>query len=71
MFLDISTISAAPISAELFRLTDDRYAVMVSKNVKKFEWASMIMFNCGHPANQILTARLRAGSARRCKTARI
>ncbi len=27
---------------------------MVSKNVKKFEWASMIMFNCGHPANRIL-----------------
>jgi hypothetical protein len=54
MFLDIDYLCRADI-AELFALTDDRYAVMVSKNEKKFEWASMILFNCGHPANQILT----------------
>src|SRR5690349_18814346 len=54
MFLDIDYLCRADL-AELFALTDDRYAVMVSKNVKKFEWASMIMFNCGHPSNRILT----------------
>jgi len=54
MFLDIDYLCRADL-AELFALTDDRYGVMVSKNVKKFEWASMIMFNCGHPDNRILT----------------
>jgi lipopolysaccharide biosynthesis glycosyltransferase len=54
MFLDIDYLCLADL-AELFALCDDRYAAMVSKNVKKFEWASMIMFNCGHPANRVLT----------------
>ena len=54
MFLDIDYLCHGDL-AELFALTDDRYAVMVSKNVKKFEWASMMMFNCGHPGNRILT----------------
>jgi hypothetical protein len=53
MFLDIDYLCRADI-AQLFALTDDRYAVMVSKNAKKFEWASMILFNCGHPGNRIL-----------------
>jgi len=54
MFMDTDYLCLADI-AELFALCDDRYAAMVSKNAKKFEWASMIMFNCGHPANRILT----------------
>ncbi|MDY0882819.1 hypothetical protein ACFPL7_07655 [Dongia soli] len=54
LFLDIDFLALADV-AELFALTDGRYAAMVSKNEKKFEWASMIMFNCGHPANRILT----------------
>jgi hypothetical protein len=54
MFLDTDYLCLADL-AELFALCDDRYAAKVSKNVKKFEWASMIMFNCGHPANRILT----------------
>ena len=54
LFLDIDFLALGDV-AELFALTDDRYAAMVSKNPKKFEWASMIMFNCGHPANRILT----------------
>ena len=56
MFLDIDYLCRADV-AELFALTDDRYAVMVSKNVKKFEWASMILFHCAHPANRVLTPR--------------
>jgi hypothetical protein len=54
LFLDIDFLALGDV-AELFALNDDRYAAMVSKNPKKFEWASMIMFNCGHPANKILT----------------
>ncbi|HVZ01977.1 MAG TPA: hypothetical protein VHA35_20900 [Dongiaceae bacterium] len=66
MFLDIDYLCRADL-AELFRLTDDRYAVMVSKNEKRFEWASMIMFNCGHPGNQVLTPDY-VQDPQRCKT---
>jgi hypothetical protein len=34
---------------------DDKYAVSVSKNKHRFEWASLIYYNCGHPSNRILT----------------
>ena len=54
LFVDIDFLALGDV-AELFALTDDRYAAMVSKNPKKFEWASMIMFNCAHPANRVLT----------------
>jgi hypothetical protein len=54
LFLDLDYLCLANI-VELFAMADPRHATMVSKNVKKFEWASMIMFNCGHPANAILT----------------
>ena len=54
LFLDIDFLALGDV-AQLFALADDRYAAMVSKNEKKFEWASMIMFNCGHPANKVLT----------------
>ncbi|HET6620556.1 MAG TPA: hypothetical protein VFG64_11480 [Dongiaceae bacterium] len=53
LFLDIDFLALADI-AGLFDLTDERYAAMVSKNPKKFEWASMILFNCGHSANRVL-----------------
>ena len=54
LFLDIDFLALDDVSG-LFALADHRYAAMVSKNEKKFEWASMILFNCGHPANRILT----------------
>lgn len=54
LFLDIDIIVRADIT-ELFKLADPKYAVMVSKNEHKFEWASVILFNCGHPANRSLT----------------
>lgn len=31
------------------------HPVYVRKGPKKFEWASMILFNCGHPSNRVLT----------------
>jgi len=37
-------------------ITDlNKYAVMVSKNPRKFEWPSVMLWNCGHPANKTLT----------------
>ena len=54
LFLDIDMILRHDVS-ELFALADDKYAVMVSKNEHKFEWASAILFNCGHPSNKVLT----------------
>ncbi|MGH6891405.1 MAG: hypothetical protein ACREEP_04020 [Dongiaceae bacterium] len=54
LFLDIDFLVLGDV-AEIFALADDHYAAMVSKNAKKFEWASMILFNCGHQANRILT----------------
>ncbi len=33
----------------------DNKAAYVSKNEHKFEWASMILFDCAHPANRVLT----------------
>jgi hypothetical protein len=40
---------------EIFDCADDRYAAMVVKNKERFEWASLILFNCGHEANRVLT----------------
>lgn len=54
LFLDIDILLMDDIS-KLFKLKDEKYAVMVSKNDHKFEWASVILFNCGHPANKMLT----------------
>ena len=45
LFLDVDMLVRADL-AELFELADPRYAVMVSKNELKFEWASAILFNC-------------------------
>lgn len=45
LFLDIDMILLDDIS-KLFNYKDDKYAVMVSKNEKRFEWASAMLFNC-------------------------
>lgn len=52
LFLDIDMVVKDDI-AKLFDLADDRYAVMVSKNQHRFEWASAMLFNCER--NKILT----------------
>ncbi len=44
LFLDIDMILNDDIS-KLFDLVDDRYNVLVSKNTKRFEWASVMLFN--------------------------
>jgi len=45
LFLDLDMLAVCDI-AEIFALADDRYSVMVSKNVKQFEWSSLMLFNC-------------------------
>lgn len=52
LFLDIDIIVLDDI-VKLFELVDARYTVMVVKNEKKFEWASVLMFN--NEKCQILT----------------
>jgi len=54
LFLDSDILVLGDV-AELFAQADDRYALMVVKNPRRFEWASVILFNCGHPANRSLT----------------
>lgn len=45
LFLDIDMMARADI-AELFDLCDDSNAVMVSKSPLRYEWASLMLFNC-------------------------
>lgn len=40
---------------ELLRSKEAHKAVYVSKNPHRFEWASVMLFNCGHEANKVLT----------------
>lgn len=47
LFLDIDILVRGDL-AELFKLADDDKTVMVSKNKLKFEWASVMLFNCAH-----------------------
>ena len=53
LFLDSDIMLRGDIK-ELFDLYDDHYAVMVVKNPKRFEWASVMLFNCAHYKNQVL-----------------
>lgn len=52
LFLDIDMLLLDDIS-KLFYYANEKYSVMVSKNEKRFEWASAILFNC--EKNKILT----------------
>lgn len=54
LFLDLDMLVLGDIS-ELFSYQDDSKAVVVCKDQQRFEWASAILFNCGHPANKVLT----------------
>lgn len=54
LFLDADMLLLDDIS-KLFAFTDNKYAIMVSKHPMRFEWASAMLFNCGHAANRVLT----------------
>jgi hypothetical protein len=45
LFLDADMLCLDDIN-ELFALRDDRYAVQVVKGVHRFEWPSLMLFNC-------------------------
>ncbi|HEX2580800.1 MAG TPA: hypothetical protein VHL08_02360 [Dongiaceae bacterium] len=53
MFLDIDMLVLGDI-ADLFEQANPRCAAMVVKNRQRFEWASVILFNCAHPSNRRL-----------------
>lgn len=59
MFLDVDILVRGDV-AQLFDIADveddyDDQAIWVSKNRLKFEWASVMLFNCAHPDNIVLT----------------
>lgn len=54
IFLDIDIILNGDI-CELLKMADSNFAVQVSKNEHRFEWASVMLFNCAHPDNRKLT----------------
>lgn len=69
LFLDVDIVLNGDI-CEMFRYAREHandamdlaessggapHAVFVSKNSLRFEWASVMMFNCGHAANRALT----------------
>lgn len=53
LFLDADIILNGDI-VELFNMADDS-AVQVSKSEHRFEWASVMLFNCAHQDNEKLT----------------
>lgn len=62
-FMDCDMLMNGDI-AELFDLADDKYAVMVSKNEDRIKWSSMMLFNCGHRKNKVLTPKYLEGASR-------
>ncbi len=66
IFMDSDILVLGDI-AELFEYYDETKAVSVVKMEKRFEWSSVTLFNCGHPANKILTPEY-INDAEKCKT---
>lgn len=54
LFLDADMLCFGDIT-EVFDIGRSGKAVHVMQEQPAFEWASMILFNCGHPANRMLT----------------
>ena len=54
LFMDADMLVLDDID-KLFALRDESKAVMVVKNKLAFEWGSLMLFNCSHPDNHILT----------------
>ena len=58
LFLDSDMLCLGDI-VELFDMALPQFkagkAACVVKNKEKFEWAALIMFNCSHPKNRVLT----------------
>lgn len=53
LFLDSDFLVLGDV-AELFDRTEDK-AVWLSKNPLRYEWASLMLFDCAHPRNRALT----------------
>lgn len=57
LFIDSDVIVQGDV-AELFALADDNFAVQVCDIKPAFERAAVMLFNCGHPHNRILTPEM-------------
>jgi hypothetical protein len=57
LFLDADMLVTADIAEvfEIGRAFSSTKAAFVMQDQPAFEWASMILFNCAHPSNRILT----------------
>jgi hypothetical protein len=55
LFLDSDMLALADVTALFKEYADPKCAVRVVKNPLRFEWASLMLWNCGHPANGVLT----------------
>lgn len=66
LFLDSDMLVLGDI-VELFDYYDPALAVSVVKVEKRFEWASVMLFNCGHEANAVLTPEY-IDDEKKCKT---
>ena len=62
IFMDADMLVLGDI-AELFDLFDSKHAVQVVQLQERFEWASMILFNCAHKDNKQLTPEFVEGTA--------
>lgn len=54
LFLDADTLVLGDV-ADVFEKADNSKAVLVSKNPQRFEWPSVMLLNCAHEANKVLT----------------
>ncbi len=65
LFLDLDMLALGDI-AELFGHAQPGKAVVVCQEQQRFEWASVMLFDCAHPANRVLTPEL-VGDPQRCR----
>jgi hypothetical protein len=55
LFMDSDVLLLNDVAGLWCSPTDTEQAVYVSKNPRRFEWPSVMLFGCQHPANRILT----------------
>ena len=54
IFMDLDVLVLGDL-AEVFALRDEQYAIQCVNTKQEFERASMMLINCAHPSNKILT----------------
>lgn len=67
LFLDCDMILREDVKLLFDSSTETDKAVSVVQEIDRFEWASVMLFNCGHPDNKVLTPDY-VNDPVRCKT---